>query len=176
MAVATVAVTPISPGRLSASWGVLGTDDTGTAVLTGASNALTVQVVGADAVVQMQGSNDGSTWVNLEDMNGFGGAAAGAGRMLFFMHVPAYVRPLGIEGVASGVFMSAAAYADDDVRAAVDGTLSPADTTAAIPLADAMTTLRIGATSAGAQWDGHIARIAYRNRRLPNDMLQSLTA
>ncbi|MCH8162360.1 MAG: hypothetical protein IIB88_10770, partial [Chloroflexi bacterium] len=42
-------------------------------------------------------------------------------------------------------FKIVAAYADDNVRAAVDGTLSPADSTAALPLADTMTTVRFGA-------------------------------
>ena len=83
----------------------------------------------------------------------------------------------GAAVIAAGTtFRVAATYADDDVRAAVDGTLSPADTTAAIPLADAMTTLRIGATVAGGQWDGHIARVTYWPIRLPDLHLQALTS
>ena len=72
-------------------------------------------------------------------------------------------------------FWVAAAFADDDVRAAVDGTLSPADTAAGIPLADAMTTLRVGADSAGNYWNGHIAELRYYNERKIDATLQDIS-
>ncbi len=53
------------------------------------------------------------------------------------------------------------AYIDDDVVMAVDSTLETADTTAAIPLADNPTTLRVGADSGGNYWNGHIAELRY---------------
>lgn len=69
--------------------------------------------------------------------------------------------------VAGTKFKVAGAYSDDDLRAAVDGVLSPADAAAAFPLANGMTTLNFG--------DGHIARIIYWPTRLPDALLQSLT-
>ena len=73
------------------------------------------------------------------------------------------------------LFKVAAAYADDDVIACVNGTLSAADATAAFPLGDNMTTVRVGADSAGAHWAGHIKRISYWPQRLENEQLQALT-
>ena len=73
-------------------------------------------------------------------------------------------------------FKAAGAYADDDVIAAVDGTLSAADTAAAFPLGDDMTTIRIGNDSGTVEWNGHIARLVYWNSRLPDSQLQALTA
>ena len=73
------------------------------------------------------------------------------------------------DGLVSGVAVIAAAtafelgasYIDDDVVMAVDSTLETADTTAAIPLADNPTTLRVGADSGGNYWNGHIAELRY---------------
>ena len=70
------------------------------------------------------------------------------------------------------------AYADDDVQAGVDGTASAGDTSAAIPLADTMTTLRLGADSAGNYWNGHIEVVGYWPQRLetsPELFLAELT-
>lgn len=72
-------------------------------------------------------------------------------------------------------FRVSAAFADDDVIAYVDGTSSGADATAAIPLGDTMTTLRIGADSAGNNFDGHIAEIAYFNVRKTNTFLDNMS-
>ena len=55
----------------------------------------------------------------------------------------------------------AGAYADDDVRAAVDGTLSAADAAAALPVGDAATTFRVGNDSAGTPFNGHIRALKY---------------
>ncbi len=73
---------------------------------------------------------------------------------------------------ANTAFRVAAAYADDDVIAYVDGASSGADTAAAIPLADAMTTLRVGSDSAGNYFNGHIAEIIHDNTRLVNGTLE----
>ena len=77
---------------------------------------------------------------------------------------------------ANTVFRVAGAYSDDDIRAAVDGALSPADSTAALPLADAMTTLRFGATIASTNYDGHIRRVRYWPKRLSDLKLQKLSS
>lgn len=76
---------------------------------------------------------------------------------------------------ADTTFRVAGAFADDDVRAAVDGTLSPADTAAAIPLGDAPTTLRIGGDSGTIQFNGHIAEVRYYNVRKADTILQDLS-
>ena len=74
------------------------------------------------------------------------------------------------------VFRCAGAYADDDVRGALDGTLSPADGSAAIPLAAALTTFRLNNDSTGGdEFNGHIAQIKYWNVRKVDDFLQSET-
>ena len=86
-------------------------------------------------------------------------------------------------GLVSGVAVIAAAtefelgasYIDDDIVMAVDNTLETADTTAAIPLADNPTTLRIGADSAGNQWNGHIAEIRYYNVQKSDAFIQELS-
>ncbi len=72
-------------------------------------------------------------------------------------------------------FQVAASYADDDVIAFVDGASSGADLTAAFPLADAMTTLRIGADSAGNYFNGHIKELRYYNERKNNVFLDELS-
>ena len=72
-------------------------------------------------------------------------------------------------------FEVSAAYADDDVIAYVDGTSSGADSSAAFPLADAMTTLRIGADSAGNYFNGHIKELRYYNVRKANQFLEDLS-
>ena len=73
-------------------------------------------------------------------------------------------------------FKVAGAYADDDVRAAVDGTLSAADSAAGIPVTDAATTMRIGNDSAGTPFNGHIVRVKYWDVRKSNAFLQAVTA
>jgi hypothetical protein len=72
-------------------------------------------------------------------------------------------------------FKGGGAYADDDVRAAVDGTLSAADTTAGIPVTDAATTLRVGNDSAGTPFNGWISEIKYYNVRKDNSFLTAET-
>jgi hypothetical protein len=74
---------------------------------------------------------------------------------------------------AATEFIVAAAYADDDVIAAIDGTLSAPDSAAAIPLGDSMTALRIGADSAGNYFNGHIAEVRYYDERKRNFWLQN---
>lgn len=72
-------------------------------------------------------------------------------------------------------FIVAAAYADDDVRAAVDGDLSAADSAAGIPVGDTITNFRIGADSGGNYFNGHIAEVRYYNQRKLDAYLQDLS-
>jgi hypothetical protein len=76
---------------------------------------------------------------------------------------------------AATIFELGASYVDDDIRHAVDNTLEAADTSAAIPLADNPTTLRIGADSAGNYWNGHIAEIRYYNVQKNDTFIQNLS-
>ena len=72
-------------------------------------------------------------------------------------------------------FKVAGRFTDDDVRACVDGTLSPADVAAAIPLGDAMTTLRLGADSAGNHFNGHVSAFEFYDFAMSNQQMQGLT-
>lgn len=68
----------------------------------------------------------------------------------------------------------AGSYALNDVRAAFNGALGTQDTTVTIP--SNLTTLNIGSQSLGAApHNGHVARIQYFRKLLPNAKLQSLT-
>ena len=68
----------------------------------------------------------------------------------------------------------AGSYALNDVRAAFNGALGTQDTTVTIP--SNLTTLNIGSQSLGvAPHNGHVARIQYFRKLLPNAKLQSLT-
>ena len=88
-----------------------------------------------------------------------------------------------IDGLVSGVaviaakteFELGASYIDDDVVMAVDNTLETADTTAAIPLGDNPTTLRVGADSAGNYWNGHIAELRYYDVQKNDTFVQQLS-
>ena len=75
--------------------------------------------------------------------------------------------------VISTAFEVCMSYIDDDIRHAVDNTLETADTTAAIPLADNPTTLRIGADSAGNYWNGHITEVYYYNVQKSDTFIQA---
>ena len=57
------------------------------------------------------------------------------------------------------VFKAAGIYEDDSVTGFVDGTASTEDTTAAIPVTDAATTLRIGDNSATTEFNGYIQKV-----------------
>ncbi len=67
------------------------------------------------------------------------------------------------------------AYADDDVIASVDGTLSAADSTAAHPVASAATTLRIGDDSGTTEFFGTIQVAKAWNVRKDNAFLNDET-
>ena len=116
MAVADISFTENHQGRIAASWGTMAATDTGIPFATGLMNAVSMNTAGTDNMVQMEGSNDGSTWVSLEDMAGFGGAAGGSGRMLQFLHVPAFIRPIFVEGTVDGVHISAMVMARNSMR------------------------------------------------------------
>ena len=74
------------------------------------------------------------------------------------------------------LFKCAGAYADDDVRGCLDGVLSPADASAAHPLAAAMTTFRLNTDATGGdEFNGHIAQITYWNVRKPDTFLVAVT-
>ena len=81
----------------------------------------------------------------------------------------------GVSIAVDTEFIVAAAYADDDVRAAVDGALSAADSAAGIPVGDTITNLRIGADSGGNYFAGHIAEVRYYNERKLDAYLQDLS-
>lgn len=71
-------------------------------------------------------------------------------------------------------FLTAAAYKANDIAACLNAGTVATDTTASLPTA---TRIGIGANAAGAyQLNGHIRRIAYWPKRLPNNQLQALTA
>ncbi|KKM55205.1 hypothetical protein LCGC14_1552850 [marine sediment metagenome] len=67
------------------------------------------------------------------------------------------------------------AFADDDVNSIVDGASSGQDTSAALPLADSMTTLRIGKDSDGNECNCHIERFTYWPRRMIDNFGISIT-
>ena len=75
----------------------------------------------------------------------------------------------------STMAQAAGAFADDDVRAAVDGTLSGADSAAGLPVTDAATTMRVGNDSAGTPFNGHIAKVKYWDVRKTDAFLQNIT-
>lgn len=72
-------------------------------------------------------------------------------------------------------FKGAGVYSDDDVIAAVDGTLSGADVLAGIPLSDTITTLRIGDDSVGTPFNGHVLTARYWDIRKSNAFLEGIT-
>jgi hypothetical protein len=70
-----------------------------------------------------------------------------------------------------------ATYADDDVIAYVDGTASPADNTAALPVGATLTTLRIGHQFTPAGFlNGHLKEFRYYNTRKTNTFLDDLSS
>lgn len=74
---------------------------------------------------------------------------------------------------AGGVAKVACAWATNDCQAAFGGTLGTADTSIAVPTG--LTTLRLGATSAGAQGRTHLRRLRVYRARKSNADLQALT-
>jgi hypothetical protein len=72
-------------------------------------------------------------------------------------------------------FEVAAAYADDDIIAYVDG-VSSGSSAGAIPLGDTMTTLRIGNRLSDSYFDGHIRELRYYNVRKVNQYLDDLSS
>lgn len=73
-------------------------------------------------------------------------------------------------------FKVALAYADDDFIMAFDGGLSAADNSAAFPLADAMTNLRVGTDNDASDWlNGYVTDLKYYEVRKANTFLQSET-
>ena len=72
-------------------------------------------------------------------------------------------------------FQVGMSYADDNVGMAVDNSLETADTTAALPLGDNPTTLRIGSDSAGNYWNGTIAKVRYLNKEKTPTEITSLS-
>ncbi len=78
--------------------------------------------------------------------------------------------------VAGTTVKIAAAYETNDLAFSMDGASIITDATVDFPT-DALTTARIGVDHGNANpLNGHIARIAYWPRRLPNGLLQNLTA
>lgn len=76
---------------------------------------------------------------------------------------------------AGGWMRAAVAWRENDARAAVKGTLTALDTSCAVPTG--LTTLYIGAAPSGSpRFNGSISRIAYWPHRLPDAMLQGVTA
>lgn len=70
----------------------------------------------------------------------------------------------------------ALAYADDDFALFQDGTSKGTDTTAAVPLNDAMAEFNVGSRQTSVlQLNGHIAEIRYYNVRQPNDILTQMS-
>ncbi len=77
---------------------------------------------------------------------------------------------------ASVLTKLACAYADDDVALYQSGTAGTPDSTAAIPLADAMTKFAVGIDSIGnSPLNGHISELRYYNVRKDNQFLEDLS-
>jgi hypothetical protein len=76
-------------------------------------------------------------------------------------------------GSGNGLMNVAASVALNNMIFAKNGTISPADLTAAMPTPNRLT---IGARADGNYLNGHIARIQYFRKRLSNAKLQTLTA
>ena len=75
-------------------------------------------------------------------------------------------------GTGNGLMKVAASVALNNMIFARNGTISPADLTAAMPTPNRLT---IGARADGNYINGHIARIQYFRKRLSNAKLQTLT-
>ena len=76
-------------------------------------------------------------------------------------------------GTGNGLMKVAASVALNNMIFARNGTISPADLTAAMPTPNRLT---IGARADGNYINGHIDRITYFRKRLSNAKLQTLTA
>jgi hypothetical protein len=80
-----------------------------------------------------------------------------------------------VGAIATGVLTRAAyAYAANDFRSAVGGTLGSADTSGAVPTGLARCFVGMNASRVGA--NAHLRRIRYYSRRLSNSELQAITA
>jgi len=91
---------------------------------------------------------------------------------------------VGADGLVSGtavtsgdtLIKAAAAYANNDIIMAVDGSLETGDATALFPATDAPTTIRYGHDSAGNHLGGHLAQAKIFNDRKSNTDLTALSA
>lgn len=105
---ATIAAVRSSPGPNieQAFWEALTENDTATRITPAgvASFFASVQVTGAfgGATVVLQGSNDGSNWINLSDVDGSAISITGAGGVQF-NSAYLYLRPFASGGTSQDV-------------------------------------------------------------------------
>lgn len=106
MATITPETNNIAPGVNTVTWETLTEADTGAAFAPGSTDPLagSVQVIGTfgGATVILQGSNDGTNWVGLNDVagNAISLTAAGAAE---FSTAMAYIRPSASGGSSQDV-------------------------------------------------------------------------
>ena len=102
MATRAVVSNVTDSGGLVASWEGITEADTGAAIEVIGWDRLTVQVLGdfdASGAITMQGSNDGTTWATLNDVEGAAVVLTAASIVQLQEH-PRYVRPTASAGTA----------------------------------------------------------------------------
>ncbi len=94
MATRDVTVEIKNQGVMVATWADLDGTDDGKPVIFGFYNDKTVQFTSGAGTVTIQGSNDGTNWSTLNDVNGVDLSALATGSMATIAEAPLYVRPV----------------------------------------------------------------------------------
>lgn len=108
MAEEAAVTTSINGGdAVSVLWSNLGTNDTGAAVQLPRHGAISIQVGGTfnSSTIVIEGSNDGSTWTTLIDMQG-SNMSFTAAAFKTLRDVPRYIRPSCTGGTATALWVS----------------------------------------------------------------------
>lgn len=111
---ATVQFSSVRDGAITATWAALGGTDSGAPFRLPCSADLTFQVSGTfgGATCAFQGSNDGTTWHNLTQRGGTGGAAMTytSAACHACNEMPLFVRPNITGGTGSSITVILAAF------------------------------------------------------------------
>lgn len=94
MATRDVTVEIDNQGTMIATWADLDGTDDGAPIRMGRFPDKTVQFTSGAGTVTIQGSNDGTNWSTLNDVNGVDLAALASGAIAAIAESPLFIRPL----------------------------------------------------------------------------------